>query len=356
MLEEELALANIALDLIGQARMLYQAAGELTGHSEDELAYLRDPPAFRNALIMELPNGDFAFTIARLFLVSVASDQKWRGGFADPALTAVAEKAMKETAYHVRHSAEWLIRLGDGTAESHRRAQDAVDALWPFTGELTETREHLAARSGARAEPGNLMAAEGWLDAKRRADRPAYRASRASAGGDAGAASDLSWCDMVATLLERARAAAAAVTDPELPPLTVDDLGILRDVRLDNGTVEVAITPTYSGCPAMREIADAIERAVREAGVEKVRVRHVLTPAWTTDWLTDTARAKLLALGIAPPSSGSGAESLFARAAVPCPRCRSANTERISAFGSTACKALHRCLDCKEPFEAFKCH
>jgi ring-1,2-phenylacetyl-CoA epoxidase subunit PaaC len=141
LLEEELALANIALDLIGQARMLYQAAGELTGHSEDELAYLRDPPGFRNALIMELPNGDFAFTIARLFLVSVASDQQWRAGFDDPALTAVAEKAMKETAYHVRHSAEWLIRLGDGTAESHRRAQDAVDALWPFTGELTGSRE-----------------------------------------------------------------------------------------------------------------------------------------------------------------------------------------------------------------------
>src|ERR1700677_14095 len=140
LLEEELALANIALDLIGQARALYQAAGELTGHSEDELAYLRDPPAFRNALIMELPNGDFAFTIARLFLVSVASDQKWRRGFDGPALSAVAEKAMKETTYHVRHAAEWLIRLGDGTQESHRRAQDAIDALWPYTGEMTGDR------------------------------------------------------------------------------------------------------------------------------------------------------------------------------------------------------------------------
>lgn len=140
LLEEELALANIALDLIGQARMLYQAAGELTGHSEDELAYLRDPPAFRNALIMELPNGDFAFTIARLFLVSVASDQKWRQGFDDPTLSAVAEKAKKETTYHVRHAAEWLIRLGDGTEESHRRAQHAIDTLWPFTGELTGQR------------------------------------------------------------------------------------------------------------------------------------------------------------------------------------------------------------------------
>jgi ring-1,2-phenylacetyl-CoA epoxidase subunit PaaC len=141
LLEEELALANIALDLIGQARALYQAAGELTGHSEDELAYLRDPPAFRNALIMELPNGDFAFTIARLLLVSVASDQTWRAGFDDPALSTVAEKAMKETTYHVRHAAEWLIRLGDGTDESHRRAQDAIDALWPYTGELTTRRD-----------------------------------------------------------------------------------------------------------------------------------------------------------------------------------------------------------------------
>jgi len=172
LLEEELALANIALDLIGQARMLYQAAGELTGHSEDELAYLRDPPAFRNALIMELPNGDFAFTIARLFLVSVASDQKWRSGFDDPALTAVAEKAMKETAYHVRHSAEWLIRLGDGTAESHCRAQDAVDALWPFTGELTEIRElwlHAVAPVLSRATL--QQPTDGWMQSGGRTGR-----------------------------------------------------------------------------------------------------------------------------------------------------------------------------------------
>jgi len=89
---------------------------------------------------MELPNGDFAFTIARLLFVSVASDQRWRGGFDDPALSAVAGKAMKETAYHVRHAAEWLIRLGDGTEESHRRSQDAITTLWPYTGEITEAR------------------------------------------------------------------------------------------------------------------------------------------------------------------------------------------------------------------------
>jgi ring-1,2-phenylacetyl-CoA epoxidase subunit PaaD len=157
-------------------------------------------------------------------------------------------------------------------------------------------------------------------------------------------------------LLERARAAAASVTDPELPPLTVEDLGILRGVRFDNGTVEVAITPTYCGCPAMLEIADAITAAVRDTGVEKVRVRLVLTPAWTTDWLTDAARVKLTDLGIASPEPGQGTEALFGRLDVACPRCHSMNTERISAFGSTACKALHRCLNCREPFEAFKCH
>jgi ring-1,2-phenylacetyl-CoA epoxidase subunit PaaD len=157
-------------------------------------------------------------------------------------------------------------------------------------------------------------------------------------------------------LLERARAAAAAVADPELPPLTIEDLGILRGVRLVNGSIEVVITPTYSGCPAMREISEAVETAVREAGAESVRVRLVLTPAWTTDWLTDTAHDKLRALGIAPPEPGSGPEALFGEKSTACPRCGSARTERISAFGSTACKAMHRCLACREPFEAFKCH
>lgn len=137
-LEEELALANIALDLIGQARSLYQAAGALCGRTEDELAYLRDQHQFRNALMLELPRGDFAFTITRLLLSAAAADLFWRdaAGSADPDLAAIAAKAAKETAYHVRHAAEWLIRLGDGTDESHRRARDALDTLWPYTGEL----------------------------------------------------------------------------------------------------------------------------------------------------------------------------------------------------------------------------
>jgi ring-1,2-phenylacetyl-CoA epoxidase subunit PaaD len=157
-------------------------------------------------------------------------------------------------------------------------------------------------------------------------------------------------------ILERARAAAASVTDPELPALTIADLGILRDVSRAGDAVEVAITPTYSGCPAMREITDGIIAAVGAVGVEKVRVRLVLTPAWTSDWLTPEAHRKLHDLGIAPPRPGQNANDLFGRSPVACPRCGSMDTERISAFGATACKALHRCLACKEPFEAFKCH
>jgi ring-1,2-phenylacetyl-CoA epoxidase subunit PaaC len=143
MLEEELALANIALDLIGQARALYSHAGTLTGHTEDQLAYLRDVPAWRNCLLVELPNGDFAVTIARLLLVSAFTDPFWRATTAstDATIAAIAAKAEKETAYHLRHAAEWLIRFGDGTTESHRRAQTAVDDLWPYTGELFATAQ-----------------------------------------------------------------------------------------------------------------------------------------------------------------------------------------------------------------------
>lgn len=141
--EEDIALANMGLDLIGQARALYQYAAEVdgAGRSEDDFAYLRDPSQFRNCLLVEQPNGDFAATIVRQLLFSAFIDEYWRGmmGSKDEALAAIAAKAEKESAYHVRHSGEWLIRLGDGTEESRQRAQAAIDELWPFTGELFET-------------------------------------------------------------------------------------------------------------------------------------------------------------------------------------------------------------------------
>jgi len=157
-LEEELALANIALDLIGQARSLYAYAATLTGDTEDRLAYLRDAPAWRNCLIVELPNGDFAFSMARLLLVSCFADPFWRRatGSRDGTFAAIAAKAEKETAYHLRHAAEWLIRLGDGTEESHRRSQAALDELWPYTGELFAV---LPGDTGVAPDPPSLRGA-----------------------------------------------------------------------------------------------------------------------------------------------------------------------------------------------------
>jgi ring-1,2-phenylacetyl-CoA epoxidase subunit PaaD len=159
-----------------------------------------------------------------------------------------------------------------------------------------------------------------------------------------------------AVLRERAWAAASAVVDPELPALTIADLGVLRDVRVTDDGVEVAITPTYSGCPAVQVIAYDIIVALERVGIAGARVRTVLSPAWTTAWLSAAARAKLLADGIAPPLEGAGRGALFGAAAPECPRCGSAATERLAEFGSTACKALWRCTACREPFDHFKCH
>jgi ring-1,2-phenylacetyl-CoA epoxidase subunit PaaD len=158
-----------------------------------------------------------------------------------------------------------------------------------------------------------------------------------------------------ASLRDRALAVLDEVADPEIPVLTIADLGILRDVSVRGDTVEVTITPTYSGCPAMNMITLEIETALARAGIS-VRIRTTLSPAWTTDWLTDAGRRKLAAYGIAPPEHTSSRRALFGEAHPACPLCGGADTEQISEFGSTACKSLHRCRACREPFDAFKCH
>lgn len=158
-----------------------------------------------------------------------------------------------------------------------------------------------------------------------------------------------------ASLRQRALAVLGEVTDPEIPVLTIADLGVLREVSVRDDTVEVTITPTYSGCPAMNMITLDIETSLARAGI-KARVHTSLSPAWTTDWLTDAARQKLATFGIAPPGHAASRRGLFGEAHPTCPRCGSQETELISEFGSTACKSLHRCVACKEPFDAFKCH
>ena len=158
------------------------------------------------------------------------------------------------------------------------------------------------------------------------------------------------------TVLDRAREAAATVVDPEIPVLTIADLGVLRGVALDGDTVEVTITPTYSGCPAMNMIAVEIGLALDRAGFPDARVRTVLSPAWTTDWLTEVGRQKLTEYGIAPPVPGSGRRALFGLESVACPRCGSTDTKVLAEFASTSCKALWQCQSCREPFDYFKCH
>ncbi|WP_298245236.1 1,2-phenylacetyl-CoA epoxidase subunit PaaD [uncultured Bradyrhizobium sp.] len=162
--------------------------------------------------------------------------------------------------------------------------------------------------------------------------------------------------DRDSELRRRAWDAAASVVDPEIPVLTIADLGVLREVVLAGDHVEVAITPTYSGCPAMNMIALEIELALERAGFARPKVRTVLSPAWTTDWMSEEGRQKLRAYGIAPPQASSSRRALFGEQAVACPQCGSENTELLSEFGSTSCKALWRCKSCREPFDYFKCH
>ncbi|NOT51781.1 MAG: phenylacetate-CoA oxygenase subunit PaaJ [Chitinophagaceae bacterium] len=149
------------------------------------------------------------------------------------------------------------------------------------------------------------------------------------------------------------------VTDPEVPVLTVTDLGIIREVKISDDEIEVIITPTYSGCPAMDMIAANIKMALLENGYQKIKVTSVLSPAWTTDWMSLEGKRKLKEYGIAPPDPKQQVckQELFAAdEAIQCPHCNSWHTHRISEFGSTACKALYQCDDCKEPFDYFKCH
>jgi ring-1,2-phenylacetyl-CoA epoxidase subunit PaaD len=149
------------------------------------------------------------------------------------------------------------------------------------------------------------------------------------------------------------------IPDPEVPVLSILDLGIVRDVLVENDGIEVKITPTYSGCPAMDMIAANIRMVLLEKGLNNIRITTVLSPAWTTGWMSEEGKRKLKEYGIAPPNPRQQVcnNDLFApHEAVQCPRCDSYHTHRVSEFGSTACKALYQCDDCKEPFDYFKCH
>lgn len=161
-----------------------------------------------------------------------------------------------------------------------------------------------------------------------------------------------------ALALQKAMRIAANVPDPELPYLTIEDLGILRAVKMEAQVVVAEVTPTYSGCPAVTVIEDAVYQALTNVGFN-ARVDRVISPPWTTDFITEEGRRKLLANGISPPEKAqinTGTSAFFTRRLVKCPFCKSEGTEKVSEFGSTPCKAQYRCTDCLEPFDHFKCH
>jgi ring-1,2-phenylacetyl-CoA epoxidase subunit PaaD len=148
----------------------------------------------------------------------------------------------------------------------------------------------------------------------------------------------------------------AEVLDPEVPVVSVVDLGMIRDVALSGDTAQISVAPTYSGCPATEVIEQNIESHLRGKGLKVVSIRRELSPPWTTDWITDEGRQKLLAYGIAPPQGSAGKPRLHGSAMpIACPRCASNDTTLVSEFGSTACKAAYKCCECLEPFEYFKC-
>jgi len=148
----------------------------------------------------------------------------------------------------------------------------------------------------------------------------------------------------------------SVIPDPEIPVVSIEEMGMLRDVLITDKGYEVILTPTYTGCPAMGIIEQDIKMTLNANGVSPVTVKLIYDPAWTTDWMSDKAKEKLRSYGIAPPLHSSCNQDVFAHNIIKCPHCGSSNTVMLSRFGATACKSLYKCNDCKEPFEYFKCH
>ncbi len=337
-MEEDVALANIALDQLGAARLLLTYAAELegAGRDEDALAFLRDDRQFRNCLLVELPNGDFGQTIAKLLILSAYQVPLYRAlsRCGDERLAAIAAKAHKESAYHLDHSSLWTVRLGDGTTESHRRMQAAIDAVWPYRGELfspdpaapvdpaTLRAEFDATVDAVLAEatlqrPGDDWAPAGGRDGLHTehlsyllAEMQVVHRAHPGAGERTRRAPDRAWT------------VAATVVDPEIRAVTIEELGILREVAEDpeTGRVVVTITPTYTGCPAMDVIRADIRAALAAAGSIQCHA-----------WAATTASALAAGRPVASPVPGT------ARTRPPVPAATSrSRTARIDADGSRA--------------------
>ena len=317
-----------------QARLLLTHVGRLEGkgRDEDQLAFLRTEPQYRNLTIVELPNVDFARTILRNFLVAAWQRELWQklATSSDAELAAIAAKSLKETRYHLQHASDWTVRLGDGTEESHARMQRALDYLWPYTAEFFSTsvedkaietaaigpawssaRVGMGSRRATGARSGNADGADAHAVRLARQARPAHRVHGPPADRDAVPAAHVSGRNLVGpAMLTSAQAwdILNRVPDPEIPVISVTELGIVRDVQAAADGIDVVVTPTYSGCPATEVIERSIREALTAAGAAQVRVTTQLAPAWTTDWIEPAAQEKLRAYGIAPPGPGRPAK------------------------------------------------
>jgi len=349
-LETDIALTNISLDLFGQVRSYFQYAAKIAGRTEDDIAFLRREREYRNVLLVEQPNENFAHVIVRQFLFDVYHKlllTELRQS-KEATIAAIAEKSIKESKYHTRFSSEWMKRLGGGTDKSHALMQDALDHLYPFAGELFLASETEVAMKnegiGAdvtllKTEYDNIVS-DVVKQASLEIPASAPRVVRGKTGIQDKKLEALLW----------------TITDPEIPVLSILDMGIVRAVDVESKNVKLKLTPTYSGCPAMDTIAADIGIALEEEGYS-AQIEFVLAPAWTTDWITERGRKKLEEYGIAAPLSESADKSAIYGEAkiVKCTNCGSQNTQLISQFGSTACKALFKCNECLEPFDYFKC-
>ncbi len=330
-IEEDVALGNIALDLLGQARSLLTYAGSLQDpvRTEDDLAYFRDEAEFRNVHLVERAKGDFGVAMARLLILATYHCELYERlqASTDETLAAVAAKAVKEVDYHRDHATMWVLRLGDGTDESHARMQAGLDAEWAYVEELFDPAyvDPALVADGVAVDPSTLRPAfdDRVATVLGQATLTVPTTPAAPGGGRRGEHTERDGAaarrpagprprapggDVVTTTATRtAWEIAASVLDPEVPVLTIEDLGILRTVDdrgPEDGGVTVTITPTYSGCPAMDSIRDDVLAAFQDAGRDDVRVEFVLAPAWTTDWMSEAGKRKLLEYGIVAAAAG----------------------------------------------------
>ena len=349
-LEEDVAFSSIAQNEIGHARALYELAAAELGTTADELAFDRKPEEYRSAPLVELRRLEWARTIARHWLYETADEIRLAALKAsdDPEIAGLAAKIDREEAYHRMHAEMWIDRLL-ATEEGSSRLNEAVDELWPYAlGVLdAELRPELKAR--AERAPGTCAPGRRGGAAR----RPRSGARGAVGGDDDGAALRSPRIAMVTA--DEVWEALADIPDPEIPVISLVDLGVVKGVAVDNGTVRVDFTPTFMGCPALEVMQRAMEATIAELGATAdIRVR--LDDSWSTDDITAEGREKLRVAGFAPPTPrpAERLELVQLQRGFRCPYCGSTETKLENLFGPTPCRSIRYCEDCRQPFEQFK--